>query len=297
MTRTVCPAVQTLLAGVVDYAGLFPPSGLGMVDAVEHFRRHRRSDERWMLGRFVVPASRLEEFGAVALRPEHAAETPWSLSTLLPANADGELLRLERFLTRWDGAVRCRSLEIAPMDAARVEALAARLPEGVEAFFEVPREGRSELLEAVRSVGARAKLRTGGVVAEAIPSTAEVAEFLRTCHELALPFKATAGLHHPLRGERALTYEGRAPRAVTHGFLNLGLAAALVHAHDLPAGAVAEVLEAGHGELSFDEEGASWGAYRLSPDDLHRSRDRFFQSFGSCSFSEPVHDLKELGLL
>ena len=296
MTQAVAPALEVLLTSMVDYAGLFPPAGLSMVDAVEEYLRHRRSDESWMLGRFVVPASRLDELGAVAMRPEHAGRGPWQLSVLLSAEPEQELERLERFLTRWDGEVLCTSLEVAPVAATRVAELVPRLPEGAAVYVEVPVGDDGEMLRAVAGAGARAKIRTGGVVADAIPTSGTVAAFLRRCHELELPFKATAGLHHALRSKHALTYDPGSPRAVMHGFLNLGLAAALVHTHDLPAATAAEVLEAGADELSFDDEGVCWRAHRLVRSELRRSRE-LFQSFGSCSFTEPVHDLKELALL
>ena len=42
-----------------------------------------------------------------------------------------------------------------------------------------------------------AKLRTGGVVPEAFPKSLDIIRFVRTCAAANVPFKATAGLHHP----------------------------------------------------------------------------------------------------
>ena len=57
--------VRALLEGIIDYAGLFPPAGLSMEDAFSRYLRHRRSDAGWMLARFVCPAGRLDELGAL----------------------------------------------------------------------------------------------------------------------------------------------------------------------------------------------------------------------------------------
>ncbi|MFX4589154.1 hypothetical protein ABTB15_19430, partial [Acinetobacter baumannii] len=78
----------------------------------------------------------------------------------------------------------------------------------------------------VKRANCYAKIRTGGIKPEAIPSPTEVAAFIKACAKLQLAFKATAGLHHPIRAVRALTYDQDAPRAVMHGFINVLMAAA-----------------------------------------------------------------------
>ena len=60
--------------GLIDYAGLFPPAALAMDDAVGRYARPTGAGrDAWMLGRFIVPASRLGEFeqrrGVAAGRP------------------------------------------------------------------------------------------------------------------------------------------------------------------------------------------------------------------------------------
>ena len=81
-------------------------------------------------------------------------------------------------------------------------------------------------LNEVQRAGCFAKIRTGGLKPEAIPAVPDVAAFIVACAERRLPFKATAGLHHPIRAPHPLTYEANAPRAVMHGFLNVFMAAA-----------------------------------------------------------------------
>ena len=55
-------ALHALLDGLIDYAGLFPPAKLPMGDAVRNYAAYLRSEHEWMLGRFICPVSRLEEF-------------------------------------------------------------------------------------------------------------------------------------------------------------------------------------------------------------------------------------------
>ena len=55
------PCAKSLLDGIIDYAGLFPPAKLPMDEAFARFVEHRSSDDGWMLARFVCPAGRLGE--------------------------------------------------------------------------------------------------------------------------------------------------------------------------------------------------------------------------------------------
>jgi len=147
------------------------------------------------------------------------------------------------------------------------------------------------LLDAIRRHGQRAKIRTGGITPDAFPAIENVAAFLRACRAKGVPFKATAGLHHPLRCVKPLTYEPDAPTGTMHGFVNVFLAAALLDHAEAILG------ETDPGAFSFDDGGASWRGHRVSTEELRTMRRDFATSFGSCSFEEPIGDLRELGWL
>jgi hypothetical protein len=150
-----------------------------------------------------------------------------------------------------------------------------------------------ENLDAVQQAGCFAKIRTGGVVPQAIPAVEEVAAFIVACAERRLAFKATAGLHHPIRGLQPLTYQPDAPRAVMHGFLNVFLAAAFAwHGQRRIEPILAETDPAA---FRFDER-AHWRDRSLDAGQIRDARLHFCHSFGSCSFDEPVRDLEALGL-
>jgi hypothetical protein len=158
------------------------------------------------------------------------------------------------------------------------------------AYCEVP----VQQLDEVKRAGSFAKVRTGGVKPEAIPPVADVAAFIRTCAERRLPFKATAGLHHPVRAEQALTYEPDAPRAVMHGFLNFFLAAAFAWHGECDLEPI--LAETDPAAFRFDDR-AHWRDRSLDAVQVRAARRDFAHSFGSCSFEEPVHDLQSLGFL
>lgn len=161
---------------------------------------------------------------------------------------------------------------------------------GKPTYCEVP----VEELRNVKAIGSFAKLRTGGITPESIPSVQSVAEYITACARLKLPFKATAGLHHPIRSRHPLTYESRAPEATMHGFLNVFLAAALAWSG---VESIEPILaEEDAGAFHFDEC-AHWRNLSLTADQIGTARTHFAHSFGSCSFEEPLQDLEALGWL
>jgi hypothetical protein len=147
------------------------------------------------------------------------------------------------------------------------------------------------LLPELKKRGLRAKIRTGGITADAFPSAGRVAEFIRACKDAGVAFKATAGLHHPLRCVKPLTYEANAATGTMHGFLNVFIAAALVdHAEEI-------LREDDPRAFAFGDDALAWRAHEVGVDAIAAMRRDFAISFGSCSFEEPIADLKELGWL
>jgi hypothetical protein len=140
---------------------------------------------------------------------------------------------------------------------------------------------------------AAAKIRTGGVTAAAFPSTAQVCQFIHTCAQAQLPFKATAGLHHLVPGDYRLTYEPDSAKARMHGFLNVALVAAFLYTGKITlAEAITLLQEDSSGRFQFTDEAVYWNQRSLDLDELTKSRQQFFRSFGSCSFTEPIADLQ-----
>ncbi len=178
---------------------------------------------------------------------------------------------------------------------------------GVRAFYEIGfgtggPEAVFKTLSALKKfndkwAGARyrpagAKIRTGGADATAIPSSNQLAFFIRACAKLGLTFKATAGLHRPLR------HADRAMGTEVHGFLNMFVAAALAHASELPLPKIVTILECTKiGDFEFNSDGLSCCGQHATIDQIVIARRKGCVSFGSCSFEEPVEGLQKLRLL
>jgi hypothetical protein len=142
-----------------------------------------------------------------------------------------------------------------------------------------------------------AKVRTGALTPDGIPSASELADFLLEATARRLPFKATAGLHHPIRAERALTYAPDSPCAMMHGFVNVFSAAAFAW-HGADRALILDLLnETEARSFAFADVGFRWHGHSLSTEQLASTRREFAHSFGSCSFEDPVADLRALGWL
>jgi hypothetical protein len=311
-------ALRTLLTAIVDYAGLFPPAALDMATAVRRYATHRRGRAAWMLGRFVVPIARLDELEAAArgFLPVGPGAIPWRLSGLAGATlTEDDLRRVIRFneahLDDRQGRAVVDWLEVktpAGDDVPGVAALVAG--RSFHVACEVPLAGDpAPLVSAIAAGGLSAKFRTGGVTADLIPSSADLARGIWRVSAGGVPFKATAGLHHALRGEYPLTYERGSAQATMHGFLNVFVAAALaarLAAERRAAGgdleAVPDLLaalldERDAGRLRIETEAVSWRGWQIDLDALAEGRRATALSFGSCSFEEPIEELQQLGLL
>jgi hypothetical protein len=303
MTNTLPKeSLRALLAELIDYAGLFPPAQLSMTKAVKNYASYKKSEFSWMLGRFVVPVTRLEEFADSAksfFSPEKSEREIWKLSVLASEDVYGTVSEIEDFNSEHAGYAVCDSLELKAKTGAQIEEIAESIPPELTTYFEIPSgEELADMVATVAICEQRAKIRTGGIVQTAFPDADQITRFMRTCLAANVPFKATAGLHHPLRCTKPLTYETSAETGAMHGFLNVFLAAAFL-LQSYKSSVIAELLEDERAEnFTFDNDGVRWRhEHFVSTELLLSLRGKRFISFGSCSFEEPIADLQEIGIL
>ena len=298
---------RILLEAVVDYAGLFPPASLEMARAVRNFAHYRAGSAGWMLGRFVCPASRLAEFSAAAdpLLPRDAGAVPWLVSVTGSGHVQADLEAITAFNERHrvcfeECGARVDSYETKVGSVAEIVALHETLPPSLHAWLEVSLvDDTAELVEAIARVGRFAKMRTGGVVADAFPPPMQIVRFLRALLTHNVRSKATAGLHHPLCGAYRLTYEANASTCRMFGFLNVLLAAALMANGGTDELALQALDESRPSALEFDDTHLAWhgvdGTITMERATLLHVREHMIVSIGSCSFTEPVDESRALG--
>jgi hypothetical protein len=291
-------SMQALFGAMVDYAGMFPPASLTLDAAVADYARINASADAWLVGRFVISAGRLRDFERLAPRVLDRDDEPWVLSVLLPADPASSLSEINTFNEQWTGRARIAAVEFASLPIENMGALVGLVPSGVEIFFETPLDADFEgRLDAVNALGAAAKVRTGGIKADAIPPVDRLAVFLKHARDAGVAFKATAGLHHALRGSYPLTYRQGSDCATMYGFLNLVVAAAVVYSGGSAHDAMRALEESSPDAFRLCPDGLSWRRECIGMQGMTGFRQRCLRSFASCDFREPVADLRRLGWL
>jgi hypothetical protein len=249
LPETTTDARRALFQGLIDHAPTFPPAQLPLAEGLAEHRRVRDGDTGWIVNRFVCPASKLPEL----------VDEPLRLSVVVD---EGRLP---------DADERIEAVEAAGIDP---EVMIDAAP---EVYCELPlRYDVSFRVLQLAELGIRAKVRCGGATTPRIP---DLADFVAVCRRLGVPFKATAGLHHPLRA------------GDEHGFLNL-LAAAVFDGDEEEA--LAEEDESAFG---LTAEAFTWRERSAGPEEIALVRQALFVGFGSCSAQEPIDGLETLGML
>src|SRR6266446_6336492 len=300
-------SLRALLAQSIDYAGMFPPCSLELEPALKKQAQYVRSDDAWILNAFVLS---IGQFGmAKQLLSQFDPQRPLRVTALGPKTENAAAFR--EALEETDEVIR--SFSAHNVDLVSVVQLEMFLPHDVElallrearfvigsvpAFWEVPLERAEEIIAILSELNSDVdkvtfgfKLRTGGVTADAFPTSQQIARALVTPATHQVPIKFTAGLHHPIRQYRDEV------QTKMHGFLNVLGAAVLAAEHKWEAHQTATMLEDENADsFSFDDEFFAWREWKIDIKPL-KNRRKFVTSFGSCSFDEPREDLRALNFL
>jgi hypothetical protein len=300
--------LRALLARAIDYAGLFPPANLALEPALRNYAQYLLEADVWMLGPFILPVA---EFDAAARNiSQFDEQRPLRISALGPRTNSARTFG-QSLSAAMDAIASFRS----NCGAASIEQFEMPLPQDVSTeviqtirssiagselntFWEAPAEmaGRViELIAASNRAHSEAKLgfklRTGGVTAEAFPSSDQVAGVLMAAGNQQVPIKFTAGLHHPVR----LFHES--VQTKMHGFLNVLGAGVLALEHPWKESDIVRMLEDENADsFSFTDERFAWREWEISTERIRAHRE-LVTSLGSCSFDEPREDLRALNLL
>ncbi len=322
-------SLRALLTGIIDYAGLFPPAKLPLDAAVENYDVYKKGEHAWMLSRFVCGASILPGMDIYVSALSRGRAGGWLIAVAGRGSEDmiaflevlqqdlasidtfgealGQSAEVDLFEVKLPEVVIERGSESVYELVERSSEVFASGAPGVRPFYEIGfgtggPETVFKSLSALKKFNdkwageryrpAGAKIRTGGADATAIPSSNQLAFFISACCKLGLTYKATAGLHQPLR------HADRAMGTEVHGFLNVFVAAALAHASELPLPKIVNILECTKiGDFEFSGDGLSCCGRHATIDQIVAARRQGCVSFGSCSFDEPVESLQKLRLV
>ncbi|NET09823.1 MAG: hypothetical protein F6K16_35010, partial [Symploca sp. SIO2B6] len=238
-------SLRLLLLTSIDYAGLFPPKSLNLKGAITTYKHHCAGKHHWMLGRFVVSLEHLSSLSRYLNRYLDRSPAPllWPLSVVIEPSIQA-LKELGRWL-RKQNPFAIAALEFKLTSPEVINALLPHIPPNIDLFFELPSTQNpdhpplSAYLDVLQGTQAAAKVQTGGLTPAHIPSVDALAHFISTCAKAKVPFKATAGLQHPLRSIHTLP---NGDLAQMHGFLNVALAATVAYGYDASLNDIAAIL-------------------------------------------------------
>jgi hypothetical protein len=324
-------AINNFMKGLIDYAGMYPPANLDLSTAFTKHLEYLNSEDEWMMDKFICSINSFEKFtnhdSDVSKQLHNFRSDRWvSFGLLLTGGKTSKefLKTLDKDLEMIKGFVS-EHFELIVTDNFE-----AKLPEdisgknnsgackkflndcsiifnehglfGSKIFFEPPVNNDYEFVfeklaytmaESDKNGGnAGFKLRTGGITPELFPTTEQVAFALKSCKEHKLQFKATAGLHHPIR------HYSDSVSTKMHGFMNVFGAGVLTYANSLSLKEITEIVnDENAGSFKFTEEEFRWNDITAGSGIISKARNEFVLSFGSCSFDDPREDLKKLNLL
>ena len=295
--------LRYLLHELIDYAGLFPPASLDLQSALRNYRSSLDSPYAWILARFICPAARLEN--AIELWQELEPATPLRISALcgsiLEPEFGAQLDQVGRIATRGRAQIEMIELRLPSMPdsdqdralARMASEIATRDLDKLDVFLEANGSEAGQLIPRLKSTERAGrlgfKLRCGGIEAAAFPSVERVREVLASCVEHKVPFKATAGLHHPIR------YFNSKIGVTSHGFINVFLAG-LLAAISGPNSALIEgcLKEESPAHFKTSDESVTWAEHEITTQQIRDLRSAQMISLGSCSVQEPIEDLQSL---
>lgn len=308
---------------LIDYAGLFPPASLEIKSAFLNYLDYMaNSPYKWMLSKFIIPAVRLEELDNLIQAEKISIPDRLHLSVLGSSSVhtsefldsiSRDVILISDFRNRYPAEFGIGAFEVrlpndvfslagdnVLQDLLKIAAdkLAKITSRALPLFLEaLPNEHLPLLAEAIskyNSSGGKTgyKLRTGGIEASAFPSPEKIAYAIMTCKDFEIPMKCTAGMHHPMR------HYDESVKTKMHGFINVFGAGILHCCHNLDISVVTEIIsDEKPDNFKFTESSFGWKNLIVLNSKVEEVRKNFMLSFGSCSFDEPVEDLKGLGLI
>jgi hypothetical protein len=323
---------KQFMDGIIDYAGLFPPAKLVMFEAVSNFSQYQTDSDAWMLSRFICPTNRLPEFGQEFRKLANSQSCwkmsvlPGNGNTVKEYldSFDLDIHHISGFSKVFKNNIIIDFLEIR-LPAELYHNLSARgvtsflmslidilekyQISSVNLFIELSgnKDWKKNVSEFIGSVsqftrsetGSNGilsnigfKLRCGGLEASAFPSPEEVSIAIHECAINNVPFKATAGLHHPMR------HFNQGVKTIMHGFLNIFVAALLAFKYYLLQEDIEQIVEDENpSNFIFMDSDLKWKSLEISAEEIKSFRAEKVISFGSCSFDEPREDLRSLNFL
>jgi hypothetical protein len=318
-TIVTTESLNLFLNGIIDYAGLFPPANLTLHNSYSNYLKYMESPHSRMLAKFIIPAGKLSDLAEIYERFDVNNKVPLSVlfneaetEDAFNINLKNDIKAIKEFREKIADKAAAEAFELkVPADIKDDEEklkrflvninsnIEKKLKLDVPVFFESPADAvMPVVIEAISSFNKETKtrygfkLRTGGVKKSYFPDAGVIATAIKIAQNHELPIKFTAGLHHPFRhfNEGVQTY--------MHGFINMFAASVLNCSHNINRHEIKEILlDENPDNFEFHDTFFKWKNLVVLNSLIEDARKDYIISFGSCSFEEPIDDLKVLELI
>ncbi len=325
MDKFLTKSANVYFNEIIDYAGLFPPAKLSLTESLDNYCKYKNGNYAWMLRRFVCPVSLFPELETLHSKYKPGKPVIEISATIKSSDIIEEFQNnLSNDLSIWNAYsqhmgdfIKINSVEIKlpaelvlGRDAKKISSfiefiygkILQNISENVFVFFEGitdenPKENLKAVIEGIelhnlKQFNSGFKLRMGGISPESVPDVSLIAFCIRECLDKKIPLKFTAGLHHPFRDFSEHDYTRR------NGFVNVFAAGIIAMRHNISNTGMEEILnDEKKDNFVFTDEFFSWKDWKINIEDIEFARKNLVLSFGSCSFEEPVDDLKSFNLI
>lgn len=284
--------MDTLLRGLFDYAGMFPPAALSFEGALERSARFGGLYRPFLVnGDMVLPLDEAQKLTPEALKEAKYPRHELNLC-LVGINKDN-LQEAIAFAAKDHGTVKVTAIEAATDLTEDWTAERDQLASLGVGFYVEPRVSDTEWPAQEAAIwdfidrlneGGRVGLKVRAAGSTALSATT-FARIIGEVNARNIPFKATQGLHHPIPEER---YGNE------FGFLGLAMALRLDHALGLSEAERLEILLSDEPADFVLWDGFGFKMRRAMANKIVLAMQKVPFSIGSCSLDEPDQDLVRL---
>lgn len=282
----ITKGLHAFIDNIIDYAGLFPPANLDLKSVVDNYVKYMQEENSFILGKLICPINMLEAMGECL--KGHKLNNPIQVIGLVnqPNSSKNVEEAIDSFRKKYHKLAEISSLEVkffADDTLSETTTLNSMLP----TFVEVKDLNQ---VDEIRKSGAGIKVRCGGVTPNDFPSSSSVASIILRCVDTETPLKFTAGLHHPIR------HYSQEYACKMHGFVNIFGGTILAYKQKMDLHDLIHILDDEYApHFTFDDDGFRWKDLSADCKMIESLRINALQGFGSCSFDEPITDIKTLG--
>ena len=327
-------SVRTFMNEIIDYAGFFPPANLTFRESFENYIDYCTFKNKWMLGKFVSPFSRLDELtGLVSENPLVTKSNPLHIAVMgslsqdvlhFEKNFPRDIQDMSKFLRNNAGYVTIDSYEVKlPLDLINFRETSdfldtldliqrdmnKTISKDTRIFYEIELKSKN-WMDNVDSIVAGISICNQFYIEEEkspkigfkLRTGGITPDMIPTAFQVAYVIKKCIENKIPFKATAglhlAIKHFDEKIKSKVYGFLNIFGAGIIYYYYQMPPEDLTMIIEDEHiSDFSFTADSFAYQDLKVSSEEVKFVRENFMLSMGSCSFDEPLQELIDLKLL